>query len=145
MAKTRSNRSRSRSRKSSQTRSQKGGDLNGNPASAWGWVQGTVGNGFKQFTDSLTLQPGQNLATRQSNDIVPVNNPNANNAQPYLKPNMTGGRRKRSKRSASRRRSARRSRGKKGGSLSAIISQAIPPFLLLGAQQMYGKRKSRKH
>ena len=96
---------------------------------------------MKQFTDALTIQPGQNLATRQSNDIVPINNPNANNSQPYLKPNMTGGKRRR-RRASSRSRS--QGRGRKGGSLAAIISQAIPPFFLLGAQQMYGKRKSQK-
>ena len=150
MAKTRSNRrshNRTKSMRRGQTRSQRGGDLNGNPASAWGWVEGTVGNGWKQFTDSLTLQPGQNLATRQSNDIVPIKNVNANNAQPMLNQNMGGGaRRARGRgRGRGRGRSASKGRSRSGGSWGAIISQAIPPFFLLGAQQMYGKKKTRKH
>jgi hypothetical protein len=35
-------------------------------------------------------------------------------------------------------------RGKKGGFLSGVISQAIVPFSLLGMQQSFGKRKTMK-
>ena len=61
-----------RSQQRSQQRSQYGGELAGNPPSAWGWGLGTFGDGAKQFMDSLTLQPGQNANINQSNNIVPV-------------------------------------------------------------------------
>jgi ATP-dependent Lon protease len=77
MARQRSyRRSHSRSRK--RARTQHGGDLAGNPASSWGWGLGTVGNGWTQFVNAMTLQPGQNLATAQGTQLVPVNNINAN-------------------------------------------------------------------
>ena len=74
MAKNRSHRRRthSKTRSMRRTRSQRGGDLAGNPASSWGWVNGTLGNGWTQFMNSLTLQPGQNISTMHSNNIVPV-------------------------------------------------------------------------
>jgi len=53
---------------------QRGGELAGNPPSAWGWGLGTMGDGMKQFMDSLTLQPNQNANINQSNNIVPVGN-----------------------------------------------------------------------
>jgi hypothetical protein len=130
---------RSRSRKSansrtkSRRRKQHGGDLGSNPPSAWGYVAGTVGDGLTQLQNALTLQPGQNLASSQSNNIVPIGAPNAQNAQPMLKPNMTGGRR-------------RRRGSAKGGSWGAVAAQALVPGFLLGAQQVYGRRHgSRKH
>ena len=123
-------------------RAQRGGDLAGNPASSWGWVNGTVGNGWTQFMNSLTLQPGQNLGTVQSNNIVPVNNINAQDSQPSIGtnlqggiPNSVGGRR--------RRRKSRGKKSKKGGNLLAVANQAIVPGFLLAAQQTFGK--SRKH
>jgi hypothetical protein len=123
----------------SKSRSQKGGDLGGNPASAWGWGLGTVGGGWTQFMNSLTLQPGQNLAASQSNNIVPVGNPNAQTSQPGIGPNLTGavpqggGKRRRHRRSV-----------KRGGDIGAVISQAAVPGVLLVAQNMYGRR-TRKH
>jgi hypothetical protein len=131
---------RSRSRKSTNSRTksrrrrQHGGNAEGPaPPSAWGHVINTFGDGFKQFQDSLTLQPGQNLASSQSNDIVPIGKINAQNAQPMLKPNMSGGKR-------------RRHKSAKGGSWGAVATQALVPGFLLGAQQLYGRRlKSRKH
>ena len=90
MARQRSyRRSHSRSRK--RARTQHGGDLAGNPASSWGWGLGTVGNGWTQFMNAMTLQPGQNLATAQGTQLVPVNNINANNANSsirYLQKNV---------------------------------------------------------
>lgn len=71
-------------------RGQKGGDLAGNPPSGWGWGMGTLGNGWTQFVNALTLQPGQNLGTIQSNNIVPVNNINAQNAQGMIGSNLRG-------------------------------------------------------
>ena len=142
MAKYRSHRRRSQSKSKTMRRKQRGGDLAGNPASSWGWVNGTVGNGWTQFMNSLTLQPGQNLGTVQSNDIVPVNNINAQDAQPGVGanlqagiPNSVGGKR--------RRRKSRGKKSKKGGNLLAVANQAIVPGFLLAAQQTFGK--SRKH
>jgi hypothetical protein len=142
MAKHRSHKRRSSSKSKTMRRAQRGGDLAGNPASSWGWVNGTVGNGWTQFMNSLTLQPGQNLGTVQSNNIVPVNNINAQDSQPSIGtnlqggiPNSVGGRR--------RRRKSRGKRSKKGGNLLAVANQAIVPGFLLAAQQTFGK--SRKH
>jgi hypothetical protein len=53
---------------------QRGGELAGNPPSAWGWGLGTMGDGWTQFMDSLTLQSNQNGNMNQSNNIVPVGN-----------------------------------------------------------------------
>ena len=140
MAKQRSHRRRSHSKARTMRRGQKGGELAGNPASSLGWGMGTVGNGWTQFMNSLTLQPGQNLGTVQSNSIVPVGNINAQNQQGNIGPNMTGdipGQ------AGGKRRRQRRSRGRRGGNLGAVLSQAAVPGILLAAQQSYGK--SRKH
>ena len=144
MAKHRSHRRRSSS-KSKTMRKQRGGDLAGNPPSSWGWVNGTVGNGWTQFMNSLTLQPGQNLGSDQSNDIVPVNNINAQNAQPGVGTNLQSGIPSTSG-GGKRRRSKGRSRSKKGGNLLAVANQAIVPGFLLAAQQSFGRsRSSRRH
>jgi hypothetical protein len=115
--------------------------LAGNPASAWGWGMGTLGNGWTQFMNSLTLQPGQNLGTMQSNNIVPVGNVNAQDSQPSIGTNLQGaipqggGRRRRHKRSS-----------KRGGNIGAVLSQAAAPGILLAAQQYYGRsKKNRRH
>ena len=144
MAKQRSHKRRSSSKSKTMRRAQMGGDLAGNPASGWGWVNGTVGNGWTQFMNSLTLQPGQNLGTVQSNNIVPVNNINAQDSQPGIGANLQGG--IPSVGGAKRRRKSRgkgRSRSKRGGNLLAVANQAIVPGFLLAAQQTFGK--SRKH
>jgi hypothetical protein len=140
MAKNRSHRRRthSKTRSMRRTRSQRGGDLAGNPPSSWGWVNGTLGNGWTQFMNSLTLQPGQNISTMHSNNIVPVGNINAQNAQPTLNPNMGGGKRNRRHKSGSRRGGSRR-----GGSWGAVASQAAVPAVLLAAQQTFGKSRRR--
>ena len=146
--------SRSRGRGRGRSRSQKGGS--NFPPSAWGWQLNNLGDGWTQFMNSLTLQPGQSLGAQQSNAIVPQGNLNAQNQQPHLSPSLEtqkGGKRHRARsarraRSASRARSARRarsaSRARKGGSLGSMINQALVPLTLLGLQQKYGK-KSRKH
>ena len=144
MAKHRSHKRRSSSKSKTMRRTQRGGDLAGYPASSWGWGMGTLGNGWTQFMNSLTLQPGQNLGTIQSNNIVPVNNINAQDSQPSIGPNLQGGvptvggaKRKRKSQSKGK------SRSKKGGNLLAVATQAIVPGFLLAAQQTFGK--SRKH
>lgn len=102
-------------------RKQRGGDLAGNPASAWGWGVGTMGSGWQQFMNTMSLN------NSPSNNLVLANK------------QQVGGRR-------SRRRS-RRSRGsRRGGNFGAVLSQASAPLALLGMQQMYGKsRKRRRH
>jgi len=134
MAKTR----HMRRRHAARSRSHKGGDLAGNPPSSWGWGIGTAGNGWTQFMNSLTLQPGQNIAAAKSNDLVPVGQPNAN--EPLQSVKMNGGRRRKHSR-------RHRSRSRKGGNWGAVLNQAAAPLVLLGANQAFGKRsrRQRKH
>lgn len=128
-------------------RGQYGGNLAGNPASSWGWGLGTLGNGWTQFMNSLSLQPGANLGAVQSNAIVPVGGVNAQTAQGNIRANMTGdipgqsgGRKHR------RRGSKRRGRlGKKGGNVGAILSQAAVPGALILMNNTLGKRSKRRH
>ena len=128
----------------SKVRSQKGGDLGGNPASSWGWGLGTVGSGWTQFMNSLSLQPGQNLGAIQSNNLVPIGNVNAQTSQPSIGPNLTGAVPSNSVGGGKRRRHKHRRSVKHGGDIGAVISQAAVPGVLLVAQNMYGKR-TRKH
>lgn len=121
-------------------RRHRGGGLNGNPPSAWGWGLGTVGDGWTQFMNSLTLQPGQNLAAASSNAIVPIGDPNAQTQQGNINPNLSGGRRRGSRR---RSRYSRRGRGKRGGDLSGVLATAaVPGALLLMNQSMRRRRRS---
>jgi hypothetical protein len=136
MAKQRSHRRRSHSK--ARTMRLRGGALSGNPASSWGWGMGTVGDGWKQFVNSLSIQPGENLGTTQSNSIVPIGNLNAQNAQGNIGPNMTGnipgqagGKKRRNRRS-------------RGGNFGAVLGQAAVPGILLAAQQTYGKSRKNK-
>ena len=127
--------SRSRKSSNSRTKSRRRKQHGGNtaPPSAWGHAMNTFGDGLTQLQNSLTLRAGQNLASSHSNDLVPIKNLNAQDAQPMLRPNMTGGKR-------------RRRKSAKGGSWGAVATQALVPGFLLGAQQLYGRRlKSRKH
>ena len=142
MAKHRSHKRRTNSK--SRTMRLKGGALAGNPPSAWGWGMGTLGNGWTQFMNSLTLQPGQNLGSMQSNNIVPVGNVNAQDSQPSIGPNMQGaipqGGGKRLRRSRTR------SRARRGGNIGAALSQAAAPAVLFAAQQYYPRsKKNRRH
>ena len=86
-------RTQRRSQSRSQSRSQYGGELAGNPPSAWGWGLGTLGNGWTQFMDSLTLQPNQNGNINQSNNIVPVGTVTLQNNQ-NMPSKFSGGRKK---------------------------------------------------
>ena len=132
MAKHSSQKRRSKSKSKTARRGQNGGNLAGYPPSSWGWVNGTLGNGWNQFMNSLTVQPGQNAGTSQSNNVVPNNNINAQDAQPMLNSNLGGGGLK------------KRRRGKKGGSWMAVVNQAVVPGTLLAAQQLYGSNKINK-
>ena len=116
-------------------RGQHGGALAGNPASAWGWGLGTLGNGWSQFMNSLSLQSGQNLGTAQSNNIVPVGNINAQDAQGSVGTNLRGD----IPQSGGKRRKYRRSCGKRGGN---IIAQAAVPVALVAINDIVGKKIS---
>jgi hypothetical protein len=140
---------KSKSKSKTMKRSQKGGELAGNPPSGWGWVQGTVGNGWTQFMNSLTVQPSENLGTIQSNDVVPVNNINAQDRQGMIgplanqqlsglkPPHHKGGKKTKTRKGGNK--------NKKGGSLATILGQAVVPFSLLGLQQLYGPRRPKHH
>jgi hypothetical protein len=97
--------------------------------------------------NSLTLQPTANLGTIQSNQLVPVGNVNANNAQGLIGTNLkgdipqSGGKKRRRSNNRSNTRSNTSSRS--GGSWEAILGQAAVPGVLLAAQQTF--RKSRKN
>ncbi len=134
MAKHRSHRRRSKSKSRTMRRQQHGGNLSGNPPSSWGWGMGTLGNGWTQFMNSLTLQPGQNLGTVQSNGIVPVGNINAQNSQGMIGTNLKGD----IPQSGGRR---RRSRVKRGGN---VVAQAAVPAALVALNYGFGKRRRGK-
>jgi hypothetical protein len=106
---------RSKGRQRSQKRSQRGGSQGSYPDSAWGFQMNNLGDGLTQFRNSLTGDPNN-----QSNVIV----------QNHTK--MNGGKRRRC------------SRGKRGGYFGAVLEQAAVPLALLGSQQYYGKRRTRK-
>ena len=112
---------RSKSRAARRTRSQRGGNQGSYPDSAWGFQMNNLGNGWTQFMNSMT-------GPSPSNNIVPINNTN-------VPVKMAGG----------RRRSRGHGRGKKGGYWGAVLEQAAVPLALLGMQQFYGKRHSRRH
>jgi len=114
------------------TRKQQGGNGMA-PPSAWGSVFNTYGNGWTQFMNALTLQPGANAGSMGSNDLVPIGKVNANDpGSSILK--QSGGKKRRSGKS------------KKGGFLGigALLEQAVVPFGLLGLQQSYGKSRRSK-
>jgi len=120
---------------------QRGGDLAGNPPSAWGWTLGTVGNGWQQFMDSLTVQPGQGMADSTNNDIVPIKNLRAQSGQSIgtnLKGDIPSSNMNMMKRGGKR-------RHKRGGSFGAVLGQAAAPLALLAAQQSYKPRRSMKN
>jgi hypothetical protein len=86
-----------------------------------------LGNGWTQFMNSLSFQPGQS-GTNQSNVIVPIRNAGK----------MTGGKKHRRAR-----RAMSQGRAKQGGYWGAVIEQAAVPLTLLGMQQVYGKRRNK--
>jgi hypothetical protein len=106
------NKSRSRNK----TRSQRGGNVGAYPPAAWGFTMGTLGNGWTQFMNSLTVQPG---GVNQGNQIVPING------------TQKGGKRKK----------RRCKGGKKGGNLLAVAEQAAVPFALVAMNNIVGSRR----
>jgi hypothetical protein len=137
-----SHRKKLRSKSKTMRYAQRGGELAGNPPSAWGWGLGTAGNGWTQFLNAATLQPGQNLATQQGLQLVPVNNINANNSQGMIGANLKGdipGSQSGGKKRRNRRRGSRR-----GGSWGAVASQAAVPGALVALNQYFGKSRRRR-
>ena len=114
----------SRKRRRNKTRSQRGGNLGGNPPSAWGYTLGTLGNGWTQFMNSLSVQPG---SVNQGNQIVPVNG-GTNSTQ-----SQSGGKRRKCK------------RGKRGGNMLAVAEQAAVPLALFAMNNTLGSRRNRGH
>jgi hypothetical protein len=105
-------------RSRNKTRSQRGGNLGGNPPSAWGWGMGTLGNGWTQFMNSLSVQPG---SVNQGNQIVPVNG-GTNSTQ-------SGGKKRKGK------------KGKRGGNMLAVAEQAAVPLALFAMNNSLGSRR----
>lgn len=107
-------------------KTQKGGDLAGNPPSAWGWGLGTAGTGWNQFMNALSLN------NSQSNVLVPITNAKSG----VNSKSMMGGKSRRMRRSA-----------KRGGNVASLVSEAIVPLSLMGMNHLAGKtrRKHRKH
>jgi hypothetical protein len=154
------NRSRRHNRSRMSRRSQQGGSQGAYPDSAWGFQMNNLGNGWTQFMNSLSVQPGQNMGTSQSNSIVPVRNINAEDPKSMMMSSkgMSGGK-KRGKRNMMRMmqqqqmmgqqrmmgQSKSQSRSKKGGYWGAVLEQAAVPLALLGMQQAYGKRHTRRN
>jgi hypothetical protein len=91
----------------------------------------TVGDGWTQMMNSLTLNPAQSPVAAASTSLVPIANPNANVPNLYKNGQMGG-------------RKGRKGRGRKGGILGAgaVLEQAIVPFALLGLQHTYAKKRS---
>jgi hypothetical protein len=138
MAKHRSHKRRTLMKSRTMRRGQQGGDLAGNPASSWGWGMGTVGNGWTQFMNALSLQPGQNMGTVQSNNLVPIGNINAQDSQGMIGTNLKGD----IPQSGGKK---RKSRGRRGGNLGAIIGQAAVPVALIAMNNSLGSRRRRRH
>lgn len=99
--------------------------------SGWSSVLGTVGDGWTQFMNSLTLNPGQGPVAAAQTEIVPIANPNANVSNYDKSLGQSGGR--------------RRGRGRKGGflGLGPVLQQAAVPVALIGMQHTYAKRHKR--
>ena len=108
-------RSKARNSAKSRTKSQRGGG-----ASEWQYTN--LGSGWQQFMN--TFSTTGHAGNTPSNDIV-QNNP------------QKGGKRHRMHK--------RHGRSKKGGYWGAVLEQAAVPLALLGMQQAYGKRHTRRN
>jgi hypothetical protein len=130
---------RSKSRASRRSRSQRGGDQGAYPDSAWGFQMNNLGNGWTQFMNTMT-------GPSQSNNIVPINNANNQNVQPKMAGGKRGRRRAQMHQQQQMQQQSRgKGRGKRGGYWGAVLEQGAVPLALLGMQQFYGKRHSRRH
>ena len=102
-----------------------------NPASVGADMSTSGGAGFENSI-GLGLPNGLGSLDAQADVIFKdLDVPSTYKLQP-LEGTLTGGRRR------------RHSKRRRGGYLGQVVNQAIVPFALLGAQHMYGKRKTRK-
>jgi len=117
---------RGRHRASRRSVAQRGGY----PASAWGWQLNNLGDGWTQFMNTMTAEPGNT----QSNVIVQnkgLSLPNVSGAAapaapaPAPAPAQKGGRR----------------RYKKGGNWNAVLNQAAVPAALWAMQYKTKRRR----
>lgn len=138
MAKHRSHKKRTHSKSRTMRHGQQGGTLASNPPSAWGWGLGTVGNGWTQFMNSLALQPGQNLGTVQSNNLVPIGGVNAQDSQGMIGPNIKGD----IPQAGGKRRRYRKSRATRGGNFMFAAEQAAVPIALIAMNNTLKKGRS---
>ena len=102
--------------------------------SGWSYVYDQVGNGWTQFQNALTIQPGQNLGTVNSNDLEPIGKPNFENTQGV--PTTT--------QLALVQRAGKRRRSGRGGNFGAVLNQAAAPLTLLTMQQYNKKGKGKR-
>lgn len=129
-----STRSKSRYSAKGRQRSQKRSQTGGMGAAEW--QLNNLGNGWTQFMNTFSLQPGQSGSINQSNDIV----------QNHSKMIRGGkGRNMMQMRQRQMLQAKSQSRGKKGGYFGAVLEQAAVPLALLGAQQFYGKKHTRRN
>ena len=115
------------------TKKYRGGS--GSNPSAWSYVYNTVGDGLTQFRNALTVQSGDNAGSLQSNDIEPVNNLNAQNAQGVPNNNQL---------SLVQSAGKKGRRGRRGGNMGFIMNQALAPVSLLALQQGYSKKHMKR-
>lgn len=122
-------------RQRSQKRSQTGGSQGAYPDSAWGFQMNNLGDTWTQFKNTFSIQPGENSSINQSNNIVQNNQ------------KMRGGKGRNMMQMRQRQmlQAKGKSRGKKGGYFGAVLEQAAVPLALLGAQQFYGKKHTRRN
>lgn len=114
-------RGRGRARYSRRSLAQRGGE-----ASAWAWQLNNLGDGWTQFQNSMTAQPGASGPNSQSNVIVPnkgLSMPSASGPAPAQK----GGR--------------RRARGKQGGNWGTVLNQAAVPAAIWAMQYKTKRRR----
>ena len=111
-------RGRGRARYSRRSVAQKGGF----PASAWGWQLNNLGDGWTQFQNSMTAQPGASGPNSQSNVIVA----NKGLSMPSVS-SQNGGR--------------RRARGKRGGNWGTVLNQAAVPAAIWAMQYKTKRRR----
>jgi hypothetical protein len=135
---------------------QRGGELAGNPPSAWGWGLGTMGDGWTQFMDSLTLQSNQNGNMNQSNNIVPVGNASIQSKVGGRKRKHRGGNNDASMSNSGSMpmsvpvdvsvsalsSTGGKKRGKRGGN---VLAQAIVPGALILMNNALGKFSRKRH
>ncbi len=116
---------------------------NSYPPSAWGWQTANLGSGWDQFMNTFSIKPADNLGTVNSNEIVPVGRPNAEDSQPMLGPNMKNQTQKGGKKKHRRGKGTRHKRG--GNGLLGAVSKAIVPATLFAMQRRaVHKKKSKK-